>query len=81
MTKMLYHSDTVSGTTILDDDTRVYWTEGASTAVIMRGTVREVVDAQSDHPILMRPEIAENRVDETRAMTAEEEAEWASARR
>jgi len=81
MSKMLCHSDSESGTTILNDGTHVYWTAGASEAVIVRGDHREVVDAQSDHPILLTPEVAENEVDESRMMTAEEEAEWEAARR
>ncbi len=81
MSKMLCHSDSESGTTILDDGTRVYWTSGASEAVIMRDGRKEVIDAQSDHPILLMPQLAGNEVDECRMMTAEEEAEWEAARR
>ena len=82
MSKMLCHSDSESGTTILNDGTHVYWTGGASEAVIIHSDGhRERVDAQSDHPILLTPEVAGNEVDESRMMTAEEEAEWEAARR
>jgi hypothetical protein len=77
MSKMLCRSNTESGTTILDNGIKVYWTGGASEAVIIHSDGhRERVDAQSDHPILLTPEIAGNEVDEMRSMTEEEEAEW-----
>lgn len=48
----LCHPDTVSGTTILDDGTRVYWTEGRSSPVLIRypdGRTEEITTDQSSH--------------------------------
>lgn len=82
MSMTLCHQDESSGTTIYDDGTKVYWTEGYSSAVIMHpnGT-KEVVpphenNAQSTHPVMSSPEIRDMATDDARNMTAEEEAEW-----
>jgi hypothetical protein len=78
MSITLSHSDTVSGTTICEDGTKVYWTEGFSQAVIIRGDdgFREKVDANSNHPVLKRREIAECLTTASRGMTIAEEVEW-----
>ncbi len=81
MSLTLCHSDSVSGTTILDDGTKVYWTEGYSDAVIVHpdGTT-EIVDAHSKHPVLQRPELAECMTTAQRGMTTAEEVEFYVAR-
>lgn len=81
MSMTLCHSDECSGTTILDDGTKVYWTEGYSDAyIVYPDGRRETVNAHSKHPILMRPELLEVMTDASRTMTEAEEAEWAIAR-
>ena len=88
----LEHSDTVSGTWIMDDGTKCYWTEGRSTGIICVKPNGEVLDipvyAMGDHRddapelidlLIKSSEEGPNPV-ETREMTEAEEAEHAAAR-
>lgn len=85
-TTVLNHSDGISGTTILANGTRIYWTEGRSSSVTVR-----YVDGRLEHfvPAFCTPEqqtiynaeqVVEERADEYRGMTAAEEEEWESVR-
>ncbi len=79
MVVMLCHSDEVSGTTILNDGTKVFWTEGHSDTVIKHpnGRVERLPASRQDHPLLSLPEITgESDVDERRPMSEDEEQEW-----
>lgn len=83
MTAILSHSDEVSGTTVLDDGTRVYWTEGRSSDTVARlpDGQRLVLSCTSVHPLLAALDRLEQEgADEHRKMTPEEEHEWAQAR-
>jgi len=77
MSITLIHSDGCSGTTITPDNTKVYWTEGRSEAVIVYANGKmERVPAQSDHPVLKSKEIHNVQTDHNREMTVAEEIEW-----
>ena len=81
MSITLVHSDECSGTTILDNGTKVHWTEGAGYAVIVHPDGRvEKPDSWSQHPILLLPEVQCVQTDVARPMTAAEEAEWDAGR-
>ena len=90
MTTSLSHSDSVSGTYILDDGTKCYWTEGRSsfvTVVKPDGTRTEMSVARlPDDPWLREVFLNMNQLeeedgwDEAREMTPVEEKEWAKAR-
>ncbi len=74
----LVHSNTVSGTTIFDDNTKVYWTEGYSDTVVVCPDGRHVrFSAESNAPIL---DHLDQDGDQKRMMTDAEELEWATAR-
>lgn len=77
MSMTLSHPDEVSGTTICNDGTKVYWTEGYSNAVIVHpnGT-KENVHAWDVHPVLERPEVKEMATESYRCMTEAEAEEW-----
>jgi hypothetical protein len=68
---MLCHPDTISGCSILDDGTRLHWTEGRSSYVDIRHPDgrKEAVPA-SDIPPMVRAETIE-----IRDMTPEEKAQ------
>lgn len=75
-------SDECSGTTIMNDGTKVYWAEGPGNAIIVHPDGKiEVVDAWSKHPVLLMPEIMSIQTDLHRRMTKAEEAEWNKAMR
>lgn len=81
MSILLLHSDEISGTTILDNGTKVYWTEGHNpvTIVYSNGTIERVPPGryhQEKHPVLSVPEIAAMQVTTSRKMTEAEEAEY-----
>lgn len=84
MSTYLQHSDENSGTTILDNGTKVYikvnWTEKHSEATIVdiKGKI-ERVNAHSDHPILNTKEVKCYDTDQSRRMTIAEEIEWTVA--
>lgn len=81
MTTVLTHSDEASGTTILPDGTKLYWTEGWSDTVIRYpdGRTETVMPHEvEDHPLidaLVSPDY-----DEMRVMTPVEEEENEQAR-
>lgn len=76
----LNHSDDVSGTVVMDDGTKVYWTEGRSSrmAIISPDGVRTWRRADDitnpDAVYTPSPDV------EIRSMTPTEEAEWEEAR-
>lgn len=81
MSILLLHSDEISGTTIMDDGTKVYWTEGHNpvTIVYNNGMIERVPPGrqnQENHPVLRQPEIAAMQVNKNRMMTEAEEAEY-----
>ena len=81
MSLTLTHSNETGGTTVLNDGTKVHWSQsGSNTVVIAPNGVKTVIPPYTDHEILQRPEIAENATDEMRSMTADEEAVWANNR-
>jgi hypothetical protein len=91
ITTVLEHSDTVSGTYILDDGTKCYWSEGRSSEIICElpdGGCTEfpvcgIEDLRLDAPELVDclADAMENGVDaEYRAMTPNEEVEHQAAR-
>jgi hypothetical protein len=88
MTKMLSHSDGVSGTTVFNDGTKVHWTEGRGSdqvAILPNGTevtVGPIGPWEPEERQIIDEElrIEENGADEYRAMTPEEEKEWENAR-
>jgi hypothetical protein len=80
MSIMLGHPDTVSGTTIMSNMTKVYWTEGSGDTVIVSayGDLR-IVPSWSDDPDLTSDEIRECNTKYSRPMTEAEVAEWKMA--
>ena len=81
MATVLTHSDESSGTTILDDGTKLYWTEGYSdTVIVYPDGRREVVGPfqVEDHPLV--DEIVDPGADDMRQMTKAEEEENERAR-
>jgi hypothetical protein len=48
----LTHNDTVSGTTIMDDGTKVYWTEGRSSYVTIIGPDGSIAETAVSDPKL-----------------------------
>lgn len=83
MPKILNHPNDVSGTTILDDGVKIYWTEGRSSSCVARhpdGRL-ESFSVFSDHPLMAAEEAAELDPNTTVAAMAEADiAEWESAR-
>jgi hypothetical protein len=74
----LIHSgnDYTGAITICADGTKVYWEEGAGVAVIVHPNgEKERVDAQSNHPVLLRPELTDG-TENQRPMTAQEESDY-----
>lgn len=77
MSMTLSHSDGCSGTTIMSDGTKVYWTEGNSEAVIVYANGKmEKVPAQSNHQVLLSEEVYSVNTIHNREMTKAEEIEW-----
>lgn len=79
----LYHSDEVSGTTILSDGTKLYWTEGYSPVVIVYadGRIESVDPFGSKHPVIdVLLRIDEVGHEPSRLMTPQEEAEHDATR-
>ena len=77
------HSDEVSGCTILHDGTKVYWTEGRSSTliVIANDGTRTELNAGIESPLVdLLNEIAETGNEPQRPMTDAEEAEYAMTR-
>jgi len=71
------HPDTVSGTTVLDDGTKVYWTEGYSEMVVIEPNgEKKLVGPFDEHPVIT----AIDGSGATRPMTTAEEVEWITAR-
>lgn len=90
ITTVLQHSDEVSGTYILDDGTKCFWTEGRSSLIVCRRPDGTLIDFPASRIESLRdkyPELAdclsaamEEGVDaEYRAMTPAEEAEHFAA--
>ena len=88
-TAILSHSDEVSGTTVFANGTKVYWTEGRSSNVVVRhpnGTLESFhsggIRATSFQQAILdkENEIEENGADVRRDMTPAEEKEWEQAR-
>lgn len=78
--QVLTHSNESSGTTVLDDGTKLHWTEGFSDTVIIHPDGRREVVGWMDaekHP--MADVIIEPDTSHMRPMTAEEEAEHEQA--
>jgi len=88
MSVILNHSDDVSGTTIFDDGTKMYWTEGRSSSAVVIFTNGRRLEICLAHPendeerrlLAIEEEIEVNGADEYRTMTSEEEEEWYVAR-
>ena len=84
MSTYLQHSDENSGTTILDNGTKVYikvdWIAKHSEATIVdiKGKI-ERVNAHSNHPALLTKEVKSYDTDQSRRMTIAEEIEWTVA--
>lgn len=79
------HSDLASGCTTFDNGTRVFWTEGRSSAVniIHADGKQETTDAcDSNHPIIkaLMTSAEECGYKPSRSMTKHEEAEIAAVR-
>lgn len=79
----LGHSDTVSGTTIFDDGTKAYWTEGYSTTVVIAPNGRRHHIPAHARPDNYRAALAEmiellneGATPAGREMTLGEEIEW-----
>lgn len=76
------HSDEVSGTSILNDGTKVFWSEGRSEhcqILYPDGRYEETaayVPGHFEHPVI----VAINEAGRTRTMTLVEEHEWNLAR-
>ena len=76
----LNHSDEISGTTIMEDGTKVHWTEGRSSKMAVIGpdgtrTWRRADDINNPN-VMYDPSPGV----EIRDMTKAEEAEWEAAR-
>lgn len=68
------HQDESSGTTIMDDGTKVYWTEGfSSPTIVYPDGQTEQVDTMSGHPVI---NVLDGGLGAMRAMTAPEIAEY-----
>lgn len=78
--KILTHSDECSGLTILDDGTKLYWTEGWSDTLIVYPDGRRETVGPFDvegHPLEEQIQAIDG---DMRPMTAAEEAEFDTAR-
>lgn len=80
MSTILNHSDTVNGTTIFDDGTKVYWTEGRGSEIIVLKpdgielTIQPWREwTEEEVRIMDEEERVEQEADEYRQMTLEEE--------
>jgi hypothetical protein len=88
----LEHSDTVSGTWVMDDGTKCYWSEGRSSTIVCVRPDGEVIDIPCSHIDSYKdqaPELVTILIEsieggpdpeECRMMTPEEEAEHKAAR-
>ena len=76
----LNHSDEISGTTIMEDGTKVHWTEGRSSEMAVIGPDRTRTWKRADDP--SNPDVMYDPSPgvEIRSMTEAEEAEWEAAR-
>jgi len=70
----LVHSNTVAGLTILDDGTKIYWSESGSDSIIVTpdGT-RTVIEPYAVHPYQEQIDAA---LTNMREMTADEETNF-----
>ena len=81
MTQMLSHGNEVSGTTIFDDGTKVYWTGGRGSDIVVRhpnGIIETIETTVLTSGKIMPEElrIEEHGADVNRTMTPGEEREW-----
>jgi hypothetical protein len=73
---LLSHSDEISGTTVLNNGTKIHWCESGSVSVIVKPNGdRVLIEPYSEHPY--QQEIDDSLCDASasRPMTPEEEAE------
>lgn len=87
MNKVLSHSDEVSGTSILPNDIKVYWTEGRSSVVVIlypdgrKEKVKNGTLEAAKHPVLKEMEkIEANGYDSIDYMSEADEDEWEKIR-
>lgn len=78
---ILSHPDEVSGTYILEDGRKIYWTEGRSSSVLVcwpGGSYERVWPNDPKHPVWSIPVIKDGPKPEDvcRSMTKNEEKEW-----
>jgi len=85
MTQILSHGNEVSGTTIFGDGTKVYWTEGRGSDIVVRhphGKIETIetwnLEQTPEQQAILREEqrIEEEGADVNRTMTPGEEREW-----